>query len=90
MTYVHIDTVAIRNAGQDFDEVAQILLKGINAAQLAQEVVEANYVTEIKAQEVKSALNDWLDFAPGFRVEVSNLAADLMQVAATYEQIDQA
>ncbi len=89
MTYVHINTAAIRAAGQDFDEVAQILMKGINAAQLAQEVVEANYVTEVKAQQVKSALSDWLDFAPGFRVEVLNLAADLMQVATTYEQIDQ-
>jgi hypothetical protein len=89
VTYVHIETAAIRNAGQDFDEVAQILLKGINAAQVAQEVVEANYVTEVKAQQVKTALNDWLEFAPVFRQEVLNLANDLVQVATTYEQIDQ-
>ncbi len=90
MTYVHIETAAIRNAAHDFDEVAQILQKGINAAQVAQEVVQAHFVTEVKAQEVKNALNDWLEFAPGFRLEVSNLASDLEQVATTYEQIDQA
>ncbi len=90
MTYVNINTAAIRQAGQDFDEVAKILMKGINAAQVAQEVVQANFVTEVKAQEVKSALNDWLEFAPGFRLEVMNLASDLVQVATTYDQIDQA
>jgi len=89
MAYVSIETTYIRQASADFEDVAQILLKGINATQTAKEAVDANYVTQNKSQEVKSALNDWLDFVPGFRTQVQALADQLIVVASTYEQLDQ-
>ena len=89
MTHVSIETTYIRQASADFADVAQTLLKGINGAQTAKEVVDANYVTQNKSQEVKSALSDWLDFVPGFRMQVQSMSDNLIVVASTYEQLDQ-
>ena len=89
MTHVSIETTYIRQASADFADVAQILLKGINATQTAKEVVATNYVTPNQSQQVQSALNDWLDFVPGFQMQVQAMSDHLIVVASTYEGLDQ-